>query len=66
MKKYNGNCSLFKSFINNGLSKCGVKMTIIYDIDPVAAYYMYSDKYGSSRFDLTKPVRRHFDLNKAV
>jgi len=66
MKKYNGNNRLFKSFINNGLSKCGVKMTVIYDIDPVAAYYMYCDKYGASRFDLKKHVKRHFDLRKAA
>ena len=64
MKKYNGNNILFKSFINNGLSKCGLKMTVIYDIDPVAAYYMYAGKYGASRFNLTKPVKRHFDLRK--
>lgn len=66
MKTYNGNNSLFKSFINNGFSRCGVRMSIIYDIDPVAAYYMYAEKYGASRFDLTKPVKRHFDLRKAA
>ena len=58
--------NLFKSFIKNGISPCGVKMSVINDIDPVAAYYMYADKYGASRFSLEKPVKRHFDLRKAA
>lgn len=58
--------NLFKSFIKNGISRCGVKMSIIFDIDPIAVYYMYADKYGSSRFNLEKPVKRHFDLRKAA